>query len=82
VPAAPDLQADLAWWRAHRAAPTPADAAAAREVLDRLRAWKAEHDRGRAGQPIDFLKMVWDAILGDDEAAVAEAIADLEAKLE
>ncbi|MBL8554673.1 MAG: hypothetical protein JNL41_10380 [Phenylobacterium sp.] len=78
MPPAPDLQADLAWWRAHRAAP---DAAQAREVLTRLHAWKAEHDQGRAGQPVAFLKMVWDAILGDDEAAVAETIAEIEARL-
>lgn len=78
MPAAPDLQADLAWWRAHREAPDPGEA---RAVLARLHAWKAEHDRGRAGQPIDFLKMVWDGILGDDAAAVADAIAEIETAL-
>jgi hypothetical protein len=79
LPAPPALSDDLAWWRDHAAAP---DRAEARAVLGRLQAWKAEHDRGRAGQPIDFLKMVWDGILGDDDAAVTEAIAEIEAALD
>ena len=82
MPAQPALSADLAWWRAHKATPEPTlDCGAAREVLARLRAWKDEHDRGRAGQPIAFLKMVWDGILGDDDADVTQAIAEIEAAL-
>ena len=74
------LSGDLAWWRDHRGAPS-ADPAALADVLDRLRAWKAQHDQDRAGQPGPFLKMVWDGIFGDEDEQVTEAIAELEAAL-
>ena len=72
------LSADLAWWRANRHAP---DRAAAAALLDRLRAWKAQHDQDRAHQPPPFLRMAWDAIFGDEDSQVAEAIAQIEAAL-
>jgi hypothetical protein len=50
-------------------------------VLERLKAWKAQHDQDRAGQPGPFLKMVWDGIFGDEDEKVTEAIAELEAAL-
>jgi hypothetical protein len=71
----------LAWWRAHRNAPAT-DPAALREVLDRLRGWKAQHDQDRAGQPGGFLQMAWDAIFGDEDERVTEAIRQLEEALE
>jgi hypothetical protein len=74
------LAGDLEWWRAHRGA-APANAAALREVLARLQAWKTEHDSDRARQPGPFFKMVWDGIFGDDDGAVSEAIAEIEAVL-
>jgi len=74
------LSGDLAWWRDHRGAP-PADPAALAGVLERLKAWKAQHDQDRAGQPGPFLKMVWDGIFGDEDEQVTEAIAELEAAL-
>jgi hypothetical protein len=74
------LAGDLEWWRAQRGA-WQADAAALREVLARLRAWKAQHDSDRARQPGPFFKMVWDGIFGDDDGAVVEAIAEIEALL-
>ena len=70
---------DLAWWQAHRDA-ADTDPAALREVLARLEAWKAEHDKGRAGQ-FGFLRMAWDAVFGDEDDKVAEAIAQLESAL-
>lgn len=69
---------DLTWWREHRGA---SDADEAREVLARLRAWRQQHDADRAAQAGPFLKMVWDAIFGDEDSAVAEAIAEIEAAL-
>ena len=72
------LSADLAWWRANRHAP---DHAAAAALLDRLRVWKARHDAERAHQPPPFLLMAWDAIFGDEDERVAEAIAQIEAAL-
>jgi len=72
------LSDDLAWWRAKR---TGADPAQLREVLARLQAWKAQHDADRAGQPGPFLKMVWDGIFGDEDGAVTDAIAEIEATL-
>ncbi len=69
---------DLTWWRQHRGAAEPE---AARQVLERLRAWKQEHDRDRAGQAGPFLKMVWDGIFGDEDSAVSDAIAEIEAAL-
>ena len=72
------MAGDLAWWRAHRDAP---DAEAAREVLARLQAWKVQHDQEQARQPPPFLRMAWDAVFGDEDEQVAEAIAELEAAL-
>jgi hypothetical protein len=75
---AANLSADLDWWRENRAAP---DRAAAAAVLERLRAWKAQHDAERAHQPPPFLRMAWDAIFGDEDERVGEAIAQIEAAL-
>jgi hypothetical protein len=74
------LSGDLAWWRDHRGAP-PSDPAALRDLLERLQAWKAQHDEDRAHQPGPFFKMVWDGIFGDDDGAVTEAIGEVEAAL-
>jgi hypothetical protein len=74
------LAGDLEWWRANRGSPD-ADPVELRALLDRLQAWKAEHDRDRAGQPGPFLKMVWDAVFGDEAGEVTDAIAELEAAL-
>jgi hypothetical protein len=74
------LAGDLEWWRANRGAGA-VDAAALRDLLARLQAWKAEHDADRARQPGPFFKMVWDGIFGDDDGAVSEAIAEIEAAL-
>jgi len=74
--AADGVSGDLAWWRAHRDAPEP-DAAALRAMLERLRRWKARHDEERAGQ-LGFLRMAWDAVFGDDDERVTEAIAEIE----
>jgi hypothetical protein len=74
------LTADLDWWRAHRHDPAP-DVAAMREVLARLQAWKVQHDADRAHQPPPFLRMAWDAVFGDEDGRVAEAIGELEATL-
>ena len=71
---------DLAWWGAHRGA-TDVDSAHLREVLERLKAWKVQHDADRARQFVPFLKMVWDGIFGDDDHAVVEAIGEIEAAL-
>lgn len=71
------LSGDLAWWRAHRDKPQ-ADPAALRAVLERLKAWKAQHDEDRAGQAGPFLKMVWDGIFGDEDGEVVEAIREIE----
>ena len=57
------------------------DARAMRELLDRLRAWKAKHDQDRASQPGGFLQMAWDAVFGDEDGQVAEAIRQLEQAL-
>jgi len=75
-----DLAGDLDWWRATRGA-AHADHAAMREVLARLHAWKAEHDKDRAGQPGPFLQLAWDAVFGDEHARVATAIAEIETVL-
>ena len=74
------LAGDLEWWRANRNAPDP-DPAAMTDLLERLKAWKAQHDQDRAGQPGAFLQMVWDGIFGDEDSQVAEAIRELEAAL-
>lgn len=73
------LSDDLAWWRAQRDGAV--DPAQVRDLLARLRAWKAEHDTDRARQPGPFFKMVWDGIFADDESAVSEAIAEIETAL-
>ena len=74
------LSGDLAWWREARDAPD-ADSAALSELLERLRAWKTQHDADRAQQPGPFFKMVWDGIFADDDSEVVEAIAELEQAL-
>lgn len=71
---------DLGWWRAHRDAPN-VDAAILRDVLARLQAWKAQHDKDRAQQPGGFLRMAWDGVFGDEDERVVEAIRQIEAKL-
>ena len=71
---------DLAWWRAHGTAPG-ADKTALGAVLARLQAWKAGHDHDRARQPGPFLQMAWDAVFGDEDEKVAEAIRQIEAAL-
>lgn len=73
------LSGDLAWWREHRDG--PADPAELRALLDRLQAWKTQHDDDRARQPGPFFKMIWDGIFGDEAGDVAEAIAEIEAAL-
>jgi hypothetical protein len=73
------VSGDLAWWRAHRNSPDT-DAAAMRERLERLRAWKARHDQERAGQ-FGFLQMAWDGVFGDEDEQVADAIRQLEEAL-
>lgn len=73
------LADDLEWWRANRRSPT--DPATLHALLGRLQAWKADHDRDRAGQPGPFLKMVWDAVFGDEDSQVTEAIAEVQAAL-
>jgi hypothetical protein len=74
------VSGDLDWWRERRNTPD-ADEPAMRALLARLNAWKERHDHDRAGQPGPFLKMVWDAIFGDEHEEVAEAIRALEAAL-
>jgi hypothetical protein len=74
------LSGDLAWWRDHRGAPA-ADPADLRALLERLQAWKVQHDQDRERQPGPFFKMIWDGIFGDDDGAVTEAIAEVEAAL-
>ena len=74
------LAGDLAWWRAHRASPD-ADAAALRALLQRLKAWKAQHDLDRAGHPPPFLRLAWDGVFGDEDEQVVEAIRQVEAAL-
>lgn len=68
---------DLAWWRAQRGAPD-ADPLVLRRLLERLQAWKAQHDLDRARQPPPFLRMAWDAVFGDEDEQVADAIRQLE----
>lgn len=69
---------DLDWWRAHRGA---ADVAAMRDLLERLKAWKVEHDQDRARQPGPFLQMAWDGVFGDEDSRVVAAIGELEQAL-
>jgi hypothetical protein len=70
---------ELEWWRAHRASPVTDDIAM-RDLLERLRAWKAQHDQDR-GRQLGFLRMAWDAVFGDEDEQVAEAIRQLEEAL-
>jgi len=74
------MPGELAWWRAHRNSPDT-DAAAMRDLLERLKAWKAQHDQERARQPGGFLQMAWDGVFGDEDEQVAEAIRQLEEAL-
>jgi cytidylate kinase len=67
---------ELEWWRAYRTL-TDRDDAAMRDLLERLKAWKAQHDQDRARQ-LGFLRMAWDAVFGDEDEQVAEAIRQLE----
>lgn len=71
---------DLSWWRAHRDAPD-VDAAILGDVLGRLQAWKAQHDRDRAQQPGGFLRMAWDGVFGDEDEQVGAAIGQIEEAL-
>jgi hypothetical protein len=71
------LSGELEWWRANRDSPDR-DEAAARDLLARLKAWKAQHDQDRAQQPGPFLKLAWDAVFGDEDGRVAEAIGQIE----
>ncbi len=74
------MSGELELWRAHREA-AQTDAAALRDLLERLQAWKAEHDQDRARQPGPFLQMAWDGVFGDEDEKVAEAIRQIEATL-
>ena len=71
-----DVSGELEWWRAYRNSPDRDDAAV-RDLLERLKAWKAQHDQDRAHQ-FGFLRMAWDAVFGDEDEQVAEAIRQLE----
>ena len=71
---------DLAWWRAHRGTPE-ADTAAMRALLERLKAWMAQHDQDRAYHPPPFLRMAWDGVFADEHDAVEAAIAQIEEAL-
>jgi hypothetical protein len=75
------LSGDLAWWRETRDAPD-VDPTALRDLLERLRDWKRQHDADRALQPGPFFKMVWDGIFADDDSEVVEAIAQVEQALD
>ncbi len=70
----------LAWWRANAAA-ADVSSAALGEHLERLKAWKADHDRDRELQPGPFLKLAWDLVFSDDDEQVSAAIRDIEARL-
>jgi hypothetical protein len=69
---------DLDWWRANRDA---SSAAAMRDLLERLKAWKVTHDQDRANQPGPFLQLAWNAVFGDEDSRVAEAIGQIERAL-
>jgi hypothetical protein len=69
----------LQWWREHRDA-RDLDEAAMRDLLQRLKAWKAQHDQDRAGQ-FGFLRMAWDGVFGDEDEQVTEAIRQVEEAL-
>ncbi len=72
------VSGDLERWRTHR---NSLDDAAMRELLERLKVWKAQHDQARARQPGPFLQMAWDAVFGDEDDQVAEAIPQIEEAL-
>jgi len=72
------LAGELEWWRANR---NSADEPAMRGLLERLKAWKVQHDQDRANQPGGFLQMAWDAVFGDENGQVVEAIRQLEEAL-
>ncbi|MDZ4376277.1 MAG: hypothetical protein U1C74_33255 [Phenylobacterium sp.] len=74
------ISEDLTWWRARREA-ADVDVAGLSDVLGRMKAWKDQHDADRARQPGPFLKMAWDGVFGDEDAAVADAISEIEAVL-
>lgn len=69
---------EAAWWGAIS---PDADADALRDLLARLRAWKVQHDDDRALQPGPFLKLAWDAVFGDEDQQVVEAIRQVEEAL-
>jgi hypothetical protein len=71
------MSGELEWWRTHRNSPD-GDRAAMRELLERLKAWKVQHDEDRARQPGPFLQLAWDAVFGDEDEQIAEAIRQLE----
>lgn len=72
------MSGDLAWWREHGRS---ADPVALRDVLARLKTWKAQHDVDRAAQPGPFLKLAWDAVFGDEDEQVSDAIQQIEERL-
>jgi len=74
------VSGELEWWRTYRNSPDT-DAAAMRDLLERLQGWKAQHDQDRARQPGPFLQMAWDAVFGDENEQVAAAIQQLEEAL-
>lgn len=74
------VASELEQWRTYREAPARDDADL-RDLLARLKSWKAEHDQDRANQPGPFLKLAWDAVFGDEDGRVAEAIGQIEAAL-
>ncbi|MET0273150.1 MAG: hypothetical protein ABW360_09180 [Phenylobacterium sp.] len=71
---------DLDWWAANRAAPET-DEAELRDLLARLQAWKARHDLDRGRQPGPFLQLAWDAVFGDEDGRVVEAMREIEGAL-
>jgi hypothetical protein len=75
-----DVSGALEWWRAYRNSPDT-DAAAIRDLLERLKAWQAQHDQDRARQPGPFLQTAWDAVFGDEDDQVAETVRQLEEAL-
>lgn len=72
------LSGDLDDWAARRATAGPAEM---RALLERLQAWKAQHDADRARHPPPFLRMAWDGVFGDEDDRVSAVIAELEAAL-
>lgn len=72
------LAGDLAAWRELR---DTADSDTLRDLLQRLRDWKSQHDADRARQAGPFLTMVWDGIFADDAHAATQAIVEIEQAL-